>query len=322
MKYLNPNRQSGLTGLMRVMNDARTLAKSIDSCVTALDELIITYNDCTDDSPQIIAQKKREYPEKIQVIPYPYHVYGINLNDEEYEYAKSLPEDSPFLLASYYNNALKYANYKFVVKIDADQIYFTEKLTKLRDDIVYGVPENFTSKIVGEIIGSYYITQICDTWMWIKWHLSHNLLRFFIPFFKTQYYRFAISELQKGNVYLSLSGINALCVKETWYSPMGCKTGYGVWNPYNGEGDTLIFEATDNTYYIPRDLSTYKSSDGKHAYIERFVHEDKVELNVGMIWFHLKPMQSDTLQQLMESDRYKEANLVRLTDLKKMSHQE
>ena len=139
MEYINPNRKLGLTGLMRVMNDEATLAASIDSCVNALDELIITYNDCTDNSPVIIEQKKQQYPDKIQVIPYPYHVYGINLTEEEYEYAKSLPLDSPHLLAGYYNNALKHANYKYVVKIDADQIYFTEKLAKLRDDIVYGV---------------------------------------------------------------------------------------------------------------------------------------------------------------------------------------
>lgn len=320
MEYINNHRQPGLTGLMRVMNDSLTLAQSIDSCISVLDELIITYNDCTDESPQIIARKKQEHPDKIQVIPYPYHVYGVNLTDEEYEYVKSLPDDSPYLLASYYNNALKYANYQYVVKIDADQIYFTEKLAKLRNDIVNGIPESFISRMIGDIIGSYFITRISNKWMWIKWHLSHNLFRFFLPLFKAPYYKYAISELRNGNANLSLSGINALCVKGKWYSPIGCKTGYGIWNPYNGEGDTLVFEATDNTYYVPRDLYTYKSSDGKHAYIERFVHEDKAELNIGMIWFHLKPMQSDTLPQLKESDRYKEACLVRLTDLMKMSY--
>ena len=117
MEYINNHRQPGLTGLMRVMNDSLTLAQSIDSCISVLDELIITYNDCTDESPQIIARKKQEHPDKIQVIPYPYHVYGVNLTDEEYEYVKSLPDDSPYLLASYYNNALKYANYQYPINL-------------------------------------------------------------------------------------------------------------------------------------------------------------------------------------------------------------
>ena len=43
----------GLSGLMRVKDDALTLEASIDSCIDGLDELIITYNDCTDNSAEI-----------------------------------------------------------------------------------------------------------------------------------------------------------------------------------------------------------------------------------------------------------------------------
>lgn len=35
---------------------------------------------------------------------------------EEYNYALSLPEDSPHLLSSYYNNALSKVNYKYALK--------------------------------------------------------------------------------------------------------------------------------------------------------------------------------------------------------------
>ena len=141
MQYLNSNRKLGLTGLMRVMNDAETLAKSIDSCVNSLDELVITFNDCTDESPRIIEQKKQQYPDKIKVVPYPYHVMGVDLTDDEYAYVKSLPSDAPCLLATYYNNALQYVNFKYVVKIDADQIYFSSGLLALRNYIVHGVKQ-------------------------------------------------------------------------------------------------------------------------------------------------------------------------------------
>ena len=117
MQYKNNKRKIGLTGLMRVKDDAETLAQSIDSCIDALDELIITYNDCTDGSVQIIENKKLQYSEKILVIPYSYHVFGVDSSVEEYEYAKTLPVGHPQLLASYYNNALQYANFKYVMKI-------------------------------------------------------------------------------------------------------------------------------------------------------------------------------------------------------------
>ena len=70
---------------MRVKNEAQTLAQSIDSCIEALDELIITYHECTDGSVQIIESKKLQHPNKIIVIPYPYHIIGVGATDEEYE---------------------------------------------------------------------------------------------------------------------------------------------------------------------------------------------------------------------------------------------
>ncbi len=51
-------RRRGVSGILRVKNDAEFLAESIDSCIDALDELIIVYNDCSDESPAII--KKRQ----------------------------------------------------------------------------------------------------------------------------------------------------------------------------------------------------------------------------------------------------------------------
>ena len=101
MQYKNNNRKLGLSGLMRVKNDAETLAQSIDSCIDALDELIITYHDCTDGSDQIVKNKKLQYPAKILVVPYPYSVVGgYGATEVEYEYAKTLPVGHPQLLAA------------------------------------------------------------------------------------------------------------------------------------------------------------------------------------------------------------------------------
>ena len=37
--------KNGLSGIMRVKNEARFIADCIDSCIEALDELVIVYND-------------------------------------------------------------------------------------------------------------------------------------------------------------------------------------------------------------------------------------------------------------------------------------
>ena len=40
----------GVSGIMRVKNDGEFIAASIKSCIDALDELVVVYNDCTDNS--------------------------------------------------------------------------------------------------------------------------------------------------------------------------------------------------------------------------------------------------------------------------------
>lgn len=44
----------GVSGIMRVKNDAEFIEECIDSCIDALDELIIVHNGCTDNSPLLI----------------------------------------------------------------------------------------------------------------------------------------------------------------------------------------------------------------------------------------------------------------------------
>ena len=55
MSMQNKNLKNGISGLMRVKNDAELIEASINSCIDALDELIIVYNDCTDDTPASVS---------------------------------------------------------------------------------------------------------------------------------------------------------------------------------------------------------------------------------------------------------------------------
>jgi hypothetical protein len=118
----------GVSGMMRVKNDGQFIEACVESCIDALDELIIVWNDCTDNSAEVIERMRQRYPEKIKTYEYKYKVYSTNLTKEEFEYANSLPDDSPNLLCNYYNFALSKVSYKYAVKIDADQMYFSEKL--------------------------------------------------------------------------------------------------------------------------------------------------------------------------------------------------
>ena len=130
MEDIRPN---GVSGIMRVKNDAEFIVPCIESCIEALDELIIVYGECDDDSPIIIDKMQRKYPDKIHVYHYDHKIFAWNLTQEEINgiFSKSIPIENT--LAGYYNFSLSKCKYKFAMKIDADQIYFTKRLKVITD---------------------------------------------------------------------------------------------------------------------------------------------------------------------------------------------
>ena len=100
---LRQNRERGLSGIMRAKNEAQFIGACIDSCIDALDELIVVYNDCTDDTPKILERKRLQYPDKLKIYSYNHDVLGFNLSYEDFKLAISLPEDSPRLFCNQCN---------------------------------------------------------------------------------------------------------------------------------------------------------------------------------------------------------------------------
>lgn len=317
MQYKNNDRKLGLTGLMRVKNEEDTIAQSIESCIDALDELIITYHDCTDNSVQIIEGKRLEYPNKIHVVPYPYHVIGVGATDDEYEYAKTLPVGHPRLLATYYNNALQYVNYKYVMKIDADQIYFPKTLLKIREYIFKGVRQCKVGRFCGKLVNDVFCQRRGDKRIWSKYHLLHWLQYVIVPLFKKQYQEYAVSEFLKGNGYLSLSGVNVLPYNDEWVSPLGCElNGNKIW-PYNGVGDHLVFMADEHTEYLPMD---YKAGSSKSVLIEKFDYsKEKTIFLFGFLWFHFRFGKKGLLYKIVSHPKENSIGILPICKLSEVS---
>lgn len=59
-------KKDGLSGLIRTRNEAKLLGPCIDSCIGALDELVVVYNDCTDNTEEILKEKQKQYPDKLK----------------------------------------------------------------------------------------------------------------------------------------------------------------------------------------------------------------------------------------------------------------
>lgn len=273
------NLKNGLSGFIRAKNEARFLSTCIDSCIDSLDELIVVYNDCSDNTEEILAEKLKQYPEKLKVYPFNNNILSHNLSKEEFEYAISLPEDSVRLHSTQCNYALSKVSYKFAMKIDPDQVYFADEIAKWRN--VCGMLK-VKNGVFDFILGWFFMMYI-SLYRRISAKIGNPCL-FMIPdrlvnFFKKYYSKYIRWRLQKGRIAVSFSGIN-LFYDGLWSIPFDK---FNVHPPYNGEGDTLLFKVSDKTFFS----RIYDKEKRPYTVVERFNHPYKVVVAESPIWFHL-----------------------------------
>lgn len=282
-------RSVGVSGLMRVRNEETYLEASIESVIDALDELIICYHECSDQTPVILERKQKEYPDKIRVFHYTPHIYVRNLTLEEFEYVYNLPDDSPHLLSTYYNFTLSKATYRYAVKIDADQIYFKSYFAKICD--AYRSEKHYHLTCLEKFAGSFFDDFMQDRLGRVKLYLGNLLV--VCGLFGYLFQRYTLKRISNEKGFAWVSGIN-LCKKEVNYvipisyeeddktRPIGL---------YNGEMDHCFFEITDNTYYYPgkQFCSSDRSQAKGYSLIEAF-HTGNISSSVfaGFLWFHMR----------------------------------
>ena len=116
----------GLSGFMRIRNEELFLERVVKSWINYLDELIIVYNDCTDNTEKILIELIKIYPKKLKVYHYLPKVYSFNTDK-----FSILPENSIHSFCFYSNFALSKTNYKNCVKIDGDHVGIKDRLSKI-----------------------------------------------------------------------------------------------------------------------------------------------------------------------------------------------
>lgn len=318
MIYENDICNNGISGLMRVSNEEATLQASIESCIHALDELIIVYNDCTDDSPFIIESLRKQYSDKIKVYPYSHNIVRL-LTESDYDEIKNAKEDDPRLLANYYNFALSKVNFKYVVKIDADQIYLKERFFYFCDLVRGNFNQNrYKIKLGCSILYGYKNINESHTF-WEKvdafcWRVKAVLC-------KKYYHNVIFSQLRSGKACISLSGINVVKYEGKWFCTLGYEKGIiRVLPPYNGTHDHLIFEATKETYYVPYLLPVNNNTHIRYNLIERFIHPHKDIYDAGFAWLHFSLMKDVFFNRNIEYIKKNPSVLIDIVTLSKLSY--
>lgn len=316
------NLRPGVSGMMRVKNDGQFIEACVESCIDALDELIIVWNDCTDNSAEVIERMRQRYPEKIKTYEYKYKVYSTNLTKEEYEYAKSLPEDSPHLLCNYYNFCLSKVTYQYAVKIDADQIYFTEKMNTWCDFLRFKKHKSLNVfVIIGFIIAYYYkILKKINELTKSVWHLSPSIMPYWIKKSYLSYSRFMASNYDYAIV---LSGLNIVKFGNNWYVPLGQKNDkINILPPFNGAGDHLFFKVNKDCYFETLDDPFYsRLLSNRFTLIEVFHCPYKLCYG-GYFWHHLNMMRPNVYDKLLSLFTSEHDRFIHIEELKNLSYKE
>lgn len=179
IKKLDNPRALGISGHIRAKDEAYSIAQCIESCVEVFDELIITvqpfFNDSgIDETYEICKKYKEKYPDKIKLFYYTPEVGTISyFRDTKHYNPDGLPDTisdtSIHSFAHYCNFGLKEISYKYYMRVDADQIYLTTKLKKIREAIIYAdrfakPHRRFIDKALGRVFQPFY-----------------NLFRFILP---------------------------------------------------------------------------------------------------------------------------------------------
>lgn len=274
------NKKNGLSGLIRTRNEASLLGPCIDSCIDALDELIVICFDCTDNTLEVLEEKRRQYPDKLRVFEYNHKVLAFDLTQEEFELAKALPDDSPRLYGNLCNWGKSKARYKYLTKIDADQLYFADELKKWRDVCSGAVQLKWRISFIWGwlfmIYFSLYRRVSLRSGKPCLWMIPDWLVRIL---FKS-YSDYSKWMLQRGKVLIALSGVNVF-KDDRWYVTFD---GVNIHPPYNGEGDTVIFKISDHTYW-----GKYYREDRKpYSVTEVLVDTLNRKLMFSYpVWFHV-----------------------------------
>lgn len=298
-EILQKERPIGVTGLMRVKNEAKFIQLSTESVIDALDELIIVYQKSSDNTEEIVNALAQKYPDKIRSFFYSPEIKSHNLTPEEFDKAKNLPLDSIHLLSNYYNFTLSKASYRFALKIDADQVYNTSKLK----DICDGYRATKKSKIN---LLEYSIALILNFLSYLNIIMvSKTGLKKGLPlpsFLGNKYYNYALKKIQNDKIPSSISGINISIENGNCYIPLGSYA-QNSYPPFNGINDHLIFKINSDTYYLPKYNFTPDNSKYGINIIEKFnldnyvfkFHFFKINIvNLGFLWYHLDPIKSVT----------------------------
>lgn len=281
----------GISGILRCRNNDDFLEECIDSVISELDELVAVYNECTDRTVEILEQKRQQYPNKIKLYEYLPHVLPLELDKESFVYARNLPEGSGQLMAEYTNYALTQASYRYIMKVDADQVYFTGRLKRICDAY------RSTEKAVLTDAETAAFHAYCHRTLTEEQY--------------TDYESYIEKRIINEKIAVSFSGINLYHQAGQWMVGLADRQCSSLQPLFNGAHDHFFFDASKRLRYESWIRPTLLANG--YGRIIELMRYDEEMLEGGFLWFHLKALTKGKWYEPIPKGRI--APLKRLIDL-------
>jgi glycosyltransferase involved in cell wall biosynthesis len=129
LEDFNPaKKKRGISAILRLRNEEDFVEAALNSILPFFDEFVIVYNQCTDRTPEIVAQFAKREPQRVRVFHYLPEVFP-----QGSEQHCALPPEHVSSLVHYNNFALSKASYQVCIKCDGDAIAAPEPLRRVVD---------------------------------------------------------------------------------------------------------------------------------------------------------------------------------------------
>jgi glycosyltransferase involved in cell wall biosynthesis len=115
--FASRHKKPGLSAIVRLRNEADFAETSLKSILPFFDEIVVVFNDCTDRTPEIVAEFARQNPDQVRA----FH-YGPRVFPQGSDQHRCLPANSVHSLVHYSNFALSKASYQVRCKWDGDHV--------------------------------------------------------------------------------------------------------------------------------------------------------------------------------------------------------
>lgn len=115
------NKRIGLTGMMLLRNEEDFAMASLESIEPYFDEIVVVHGDCTDRTPEIVAEFAGRYPDRVRAFHYVPRIAPIGSAEH-----RNTPGNSPHSIVNYFNFILSKARYRVRCMWAGDQIAIPE----------------------------------------------------------------------------------------------------------------------------------------------------------------------------------------------------